>query len=307
VVEKVRPAVVYIGVEVVTRGFLGEQVIQGSGSGVIFSPDGYILTNNHVVEDARRIEVTLPDKAGSFPATIVGTDHLSDLAVIKIEAEDLRFVQFGDPSQLRVGDWVVAIGNPLGTELGSEESGPAVTVGIVSNLERSFYEQARDVAYYDLIQTDAAINPGNSGGPLVNLEGKVVGINTFIFRETEGIGFAVGATTAQRVYSDLVAYGRVLRPYLGVFLDDVTPALAAELKLYRQSGVLIVSVSADSPAGRAGLQQNDVVARLGEEEVTRATQMIKLLWLYRVGDQVQITYWRGKEEKQALVTLAERP
>ncbi|MEE8469748.1 MAG: trypsin-like peptidase domain-containing protein [Dehalococcoidia bacterium] len=299
--EKVRPAVVYISVEYVERSFFFETVRTKSGSGVLLSSDGYILTNNHVVEDAENIKVVLPDNDQTFMAQIMGTDPLGDLAVIKIEGQGLPAAEFGDPSRLRIGDWVIALGNALGLVKG----GPTVTIGIVGNLERSF--EIGEAAFYDVIQTDAAINPGNSGGPLVDLEGKVVGINTFILSSAQNIGFAINTSTARRIYEELVEYGRVIRPYLGVTLQNVTPDLASELDLFRDRGVLAAFVVDDGPSAQAGLEVNDVIVRLQDQEVTEATKLIKLLWQHEVGDSVKLTYWRGRDELEAWVTLGERP
>jgi len=304
IVDMVKPAVVYISVEYIESSFFFRSTSTKSGSGVILSPDGYILTNSHVIEDAEKIEVLLPDEVDTHPAEIIGTDSLSDLAVIKIDGHNLPTAEFGDPSKLRVGDWVVAMGSPLSTILGAE-GGPSVTIGIVSNLERSF--NLEDSAYYDVIQTDAAINPGNSGGPLINLEGQVVGINTFIIYTAQNIGFAVSASTAQRVYEDLVEFGDVIRPYLGVTLRTVTPALATELGLAKNRGVLIWYVEPDSPAWKEGLEVDDVITHFQGQEVTEASQLIKLLWQYEVGDKVQIIYYRGTEQHIAWVSLVERP
>ncbi|MBM3157012.1 MAG: PDZ domain-containing protein [Chloroflexi bacterium] len=296
VVAGVLPSVVYISVEY--RAFF--TISTKSGSGVILSSDGYILTNNHVIEDATKIEVSLPDNDQTFTAQIVGTDPLSDLGVIKIDGQNFPSAEFGDPSWLRVGDWVIALGNPLGLE-----GGPSVTLGIVSNLERTFTIDSS--AYYDVIQTDAAINPGNSGGPLINLEGKVIGINTFIISSAENIGFAVGANTARRVYKDLIEYGRVIRPYLGVTLRDVTPTVASQIGLAKDKGALVWYVAADSPAAKAGLKVNDVVTQFQGQKVNDASHLIKYMWEYKVGDTVELTYWRGNSEHVTTITLAERP
>ena len=295
---------VYISVEYIEFSFFTQYLRTKSGSGVLLSSDGYILTNNHVVEDARNIEVLLPDDDHTYQAELIGTDLLSDLAVIKIDGQDFPTVNFADTSKLRVGDWVIALGSPLAGILGVE-GGPSVTIGIVSNLERSF--TLEESTYYDIIQTDAAINPGNSGGPLVDLEGKVVGINTFIIYTAENIGFAINTNTAQRVYDDLVQYGRVTRPYLGVTLQTVTPALATELGLSRNRGVLVRSVVPDSPAAEERIDVGDVITHFQGQEVREASHLIKLLWEYDVGDRVGITFWRGEEQHEGWVTLAERP
>jgi len=300
VVAKVKPAVAYISVEYQAASFFGQILSTKTGSGVLLSSDGNILTNNHVISDARKIEVLLPENDQTYEAKIVGSDPLSDLAVIKIEGQNFPTAEFGDPSRLRIGDWVIAIGNALGLE-----GGPSVTQGIVSNLERSFTMDQS--AYYDIIQTDAAINPGNSGGPLVDLEGKVVGINTFIISSAENIGFAVSTNTAQRVYSDIIQFGHVIRPYLGMTMRTLTPALSTQLGLSRDKGVLVWYVAPDSPSDKAGIKANDVVTRFQDEEVREASYTIKLLWQYKVGDTVKITFWRDGAEQEVWVTLTERP
>ena len=300
VVEYVKPSVVYIAVDYIESSIFFETVRTKTGSGVLLSPDGYILTNNHVIEDARSIEVLLPNELDTYVAQIIGTDPLSDLAVIKIDGQGFPTVNFADTSRLRIGDWVIALGNALGLE-----GGPSVTLGIVSNLDRSF--PLGQSAFYDIIQTDAAINPGNSGGPLVDLNGDVVGINTFIISSAQNIGFSVNASTAQRVYEDLVQQGRVTRPYVGIRLQTLTPVLATELGLSKKRGVLVSFVEPDGPSAEAGLRTEDVITEFQGLMVTEASEFIKLLWQYSVGDVVTIVYWRGNDQHEAQVVLTERP
>ena len=294
VVEKVMPSVVYIFVEKSTSMF-GE-FLSASGSGVILRSDGYILTNRHVVEDTQRVEVTLQDRR-VYEASGIWVDDILDLAVVKIETQGLPPAQFGDPASIRVGDWVIALGHPLG--LSPEQGGATVTVGIVSNLGRSFSIQG--IPYYDIIQTDAAINPGNSGGPLINLEGEVIGINSAGVGQAQNINFAINISTARRVFEDVIQHGRVLRTYLGAILDDITPSVAQRV------GVIVIGVEPGGPADLAGLQQNDVIVRFGEQEVISAAQLIKDLWQHEVGDSVKVIFWRGETEMETTVTLAERP
>jgi len=302
VVEQVMPAVVFISAQTTGGVFFQQRITQiGTGSGVIISSDGYILTNNHVVERADRLEVTLPD-GRTFEAVLIGTDPLTDLAVIKIEAHNLPIAPFGDATQLRPGNIVVAIGNPLGLE-----GGPTITFGIVSNTERSF--TLGEVTFYDVIQTDAAINPGNSGGPLVDLNGNVVGINTVLIGGAQNIGFAISASTAHPVFAALSAPPhRVIRPWLGVSLRTVTPTVAAEARLDRTRGVLVVQMVEGSPADKAGMREGDVITHFEGEEVTEATQLIKALWRRKVGERVEITFWRGRVEEETIIELSvERP
>ena len=301
VVAKVMPAVAYVSVEYTDTSFFFPTTATKSGSGVVLSPDGYILTNNHVIAGYTKIEVSLPNDDQTYQASLAGADPTSDLAVIKINAHNLTTAQFGDPSGLRDGDWVIALGNALGLM----EGGPTVTLGIVSGLGRTF--TIGQSAYYDIIQTDAAINPGNSGGPLVNLQGQVVGIDTFIISSAENIGFAISANTASRVYDDLVKYGHVIRPYLGLSMQDLTPTSASQLGLSIDKGVLVAYAAPDGPAAKAGIKANDVITIFQGQNVTEASQLIKLLWQYNVGDTVSITYWRGNSEHVVSVTLGQSP
>lgn len=224
---------------------------QGAGSGVIVSTDGYVLTNNHVVENAEEITVTLPDKR-EFQGTVVGLDPQTDLAVIKLEASDLPFVPWGDSSSLKVGEYVLAVGNPFGLN-------STVTLGIVSALGRGGMGITQ---YEDFIQTDAAINPGNSGGALVNTRGELVGINTAIFSRTggyQGVGFAVPTKLAKPIYGSLVKTGSVVRGYLGVGIQAVTSDLAESFNLENAHGALVTNVIPGSPADQAGIQRGDVI------------------------------------------------
>jgi serine protease Do len=301
VVAKVMPAVAYVSVQYTDTSFFFPTAATKSGSGVVLSPDGYILTNNHVIDGYTKIEVSLPNDDTTYQATLVGADPTSDLAVIKIDAHNLTTAQFGDPSGLRDGDWVIAIGNALGLS----EGGPTVTLGIVSGLGRTF--TIGQSAYYDVIQTDAAINPGNSGGPLVNLEGQVVGINTFIISSAENIGFAIGANTASSVYNDLVKYGHVTRPYLGLSMEDLTPTLASQLGISIEKGVLVDYAAPGGPAAKAGIKANDVITSFNGQNVTEASALIELLWKHNVGDNVQLTIWRGNSQQTVSVTLGQSP
>jgi serine protease Do len=299
-VDKVMPSVVFIFVEMEEDIF--GRVVSASGSGVILSSDGYILTNRHVVKGANRIEVTLQDRS-VYEASDVWMDDILDLAVVKIEAQNLKAAEFGDPASIRVGDWAIALGHPLG--LSPEEGGATVTVGVVSNLGRSLY--IGRVPYYDVIQIDTAINPGNSGGPLVNTRGEVIGINSAGAGEAQNINFAINVRTARRVFEDLVEYGEVLRPYLGVDLGDITPEVACDLCLTRRIGTVITSVEPDGPADLAGLQEGDVIVQFGGKEIISAVTLINELWAYRYGDIVSVTLWRGDSEIKTSVTLTERP
>ena len=299
-VDKVMPSVVHILAVIDTDQSAG--FAQASGSGVILRSDGYILTNRHVVENAQRAEVTLQDRS-VYEVDSIWLDGLFDLAVVKIEGEGLPAAGFGAADQIKVGDWAIALGHPLG--LSPEEGGATVTVGVVSNLGRSF--AVGGIPYYDIIQTDAAINPGNSGGPLVNLTGEVIGINSIGAGQAQNINFAISVGTARRVFEDIVQHGRVLRPYLGAILDDINPAVACEFCLAARVGAIVAIVRPGSPAAKAGLQKNDVIVRFGGEEIISAAQLLRELWRHKVGDDVGVILWRGETQIETTVALTESP
>ena len=303
VVEAVKPAVVSIIVGTVNYDiFLQPVPEEKAGSGFIIDDRGYIVTNNHVVEGAERITVTLAD-GRTFDAALVGRDPLTDLAVLKIEGDNLPTVAFGDSSMLRVGDWVVAIGNALALP-----GGPTVTVGVVSALGRTIQEES-GVTLYDVIQTDAAINPGNSGGPLVNLQGEVVGINTAKVAavEVSGVGFAVSADTARPVVDELIEKGYVSLPYLGISLVTVTPAIAHSYNLATEEGAMVYRVVPGTPADKAGLRPEDVIIIVDGESVTTADDVVLAIRAHEIGDRMEITYLRGSSELTTSATLVERP
>jgi serine protease Do len=267
--------------------FFGQQprsyTEHGIGSGVIVSPDGYILTNNHVVGHASKILVTLMDKR-QFTAKVIGTDAKTDLALIKIDAKGaLPYATLGDSSKLQVGDWVLAIGNPFGFNL-------TVTTGIVSAEGRALGGN-----YDDFIQTDAAINPGNSGGPLFNTDGQVVGINTAIYSSTgsyAGIGFAIPIDLARSVMDQLKAHGHVIRGFLGVEIQAVTPGLAKAFGLPQPQGALVASVTQDSPAAKAGLQRGDVIVKFNGQTVVDQQALPEMVAQTPIGTTVPIVIIR---------------
>ena len=308
VAAEARPAVVSIVVESTTVDLFGSRRRSGgSGSGVVFREDGYILTNNHVVAGADRITVIFLD-GREREAELIGTDPRTDLAVIRVDEKALPTAPLGDATQLRVGDWVVAIGNALALP-----GGPTVTVGVVSAMERTL--PTGDVTLFDLIQTDAAINPGNSGGPLINLQGEVVGINTAVLRgsgqggpEAQGIGFAVSTETAIPVANEIVLHGRVIWPWLGIGADDVNPATAAEMGLSVRRGVLITGVQPGGPAQQAGLESEDVIIRIEGQSVGSLRDLRRILRTqYDPGQEIKVTVIREGNERDFQVTLAEFP
>jgi serine protease Do len=253
---------------------------RGTGSGFILSADGFIVTNHHVVENADRVEVVLADER-KFPAEIVGLDPQTDLALLKIDAGGLAAVRFGDSSRLEVGDWVIAIGNPLGLD-------HTVTAGIISAKERNIFDD-ENLAYGEFLQTDAAINPGNSGGPLFNLAGEVVGVNSAISRKGQGIGFAVPSNLVVQIVDQLQRFGRVQRGWLGVVIMELTRERAEQLVLPTGSrGVVIEEILPDSPAREAGLRKGDVLTRFGQESLSKVAQLQKLVALSLPGKDVEL-------------------
>lgn len=299
-VERVMPSVVYIFAETDT-GQSG-QSFATSGSGVILRSDGYIFTNRHVVENAIVVEVTLQDRR-VFESSEIWMDDILDLAVVKIEAQDLPVSKFGDPDTIKIGDWVLALGHPLG--LSPEEGGATVTSGIVSNLGRSFFIEG--TPYFDVIQTDAAINPGNSGGPLVNLAGEVIGINSAASFEAQNIGFAINVGIARHVFNDLVQFGRSHHPFLGATLEDITPSMARETSMTYRVGAVVTDVEPGGPAALAGLQPDDIIIRFDKDEITSVADLIKALWRHEVGDTVPVVFLRDEREVVSDVTLGQRP
>jgi serine protease Do len=303
VVEKVYPSVVAINTEVVTLDFFRTPFTQkGAGSGWIIDKDGIIVTNNHVVEGAKKVTVELSD-GRTFDADPknIHTDQLTDLAVIKIDATDLPAASIGDSSKLRVGDWVVALGNPLGEGIRAKE-------GTVSGLKVSLdVEQGQTLD--DLIETSAAINPGNSGGPLVNMKGEVIGITSAKVAAVgvEGLGYAISSKTAIPIIEQLITQGYIIRPWLGVTLSTVDQYLAAIYRLPVSKGVVVAYVMPGSPAAEAGLQELDVITQFKGQDVTTAEQLINAIHDSNIGDEVTITFVRGSETKTITTRLVQSP
>ncbi len=318
VVERALPAVVFIDVEKKVsasddggaddfmRRFFGDvaprhpQRMPSSGSGFIIDSKGHILTNNHVVKDADEINVTLNDRR-TFKAKVVGADPETDVAVIQINGDNLPVLPLGDSDQLRVGDWAIAIGNPLGQLRGS------VTVGIVSAQGRTDLNIFGGTPeYQDFIQTDASINFGNSGGPLCNIRGEAIGINTAVNTSGQGIGFAVPINLAKHVADQLVAHGSVRRAMLGVVLAEFTPDLAEGFGLSGQQGVLIQRVMDDSPAQKAGLQRNDLIVEYNGQPVNDLQKLRLKVADTAPGKQANIVVLRGGKRMSFNVTLADK-
>lgn len=276
------------------RQFPQDQPVRGAGSGVIIDKDGTILTNNHVVEGAKEVTVTLADKR-ELKASIVGRDPKTDLAVLKIDpAKDVVPARMGDSDQLKVGDWVLAIGNPFGLN-------ETVTSGIVSAKGRIIGAGPYD----DFIQTDASINPGNSGGPLFNMQGELVGINTAIIPNGQGIGFAIPVNTAKPLIPQLVSKGKVTRSYLGVNIQTITPELAAALKLQTSKGALVADVVAGSPAEKAGIKRGDIIVSFDGKAVKDSHDLPAMVAATPVGNEATVTVLRNGEESRIQVKLAQ--
>jgi serine protease Do/serine protease DegQ len=280
----------------------GRQPVQSAGSGVIVDAGaGYILTNHHVVENADRISVTLLDNR-TMDAEVVGSDQQSDLAVLKVGARNLEEMPLGNSDGLRVGDYVVAIGNPFGFA-------HTVTSGIVSGLGRSGINGAPD-AYEDFIQTDASINPGNSGGALVNLRGELVGINSVIVSRgggNIGIGFAIPVNMARSIMEQLVEFGQVSRGLLGVSINNLTPETAALYGLETTSGALVNAVTPESAAERAGIEINDIIVSVNEQRVRDPGSLRNAIGLLRPGTQVRVGLIRDGRERTITAVLGEAP
>jgi serine protease Do len=300
VVEKVRPAVVNIQTRGFAPDFFGQLFPQeGAGSGVIVSEDGYILTNNHVIRNATQIRVRLLDGT-ELEGRVVGTDPPSDLAVIKVDPKGRKLpaAELGDSHALKVGQLAIAIGNPFGL-------GSTVTVGVVSALNRSI--QVPGFVIDNLIQTDAAINPGNSGGALVNSAGQVIGINTAIIPQAQGIGFAIPSSVARSVMEQLIRTGSVQRPFFGVAYVEVTRELAQAYGLAADHGVLVQQVVPGSGAEAAGVRPLDIIVEMQGKRIEGASDFQREILQRRVGDVVTVTVVRGGQRLQLHVKLGPRP
>ncbi|MFB9865199.1 Do family serine endopeptidase [Rufibacter immobilis] len=272
----------------------------GSGSGVIIASNGYIVTNNHVIDRADKIQVILDDKR-TFDATLVGTDPNTDIALLKINADNLPALRYGNSDNVKVGEWVLAVGNPFNLN-------STVTAGIVSAKGRNvgILQGAGNMSVESFIQTDAAVNPGNSGGALVNLNGDLVGINTAIASQTgtfAGYSFAVPSSIVSKVVDDLLKYGEVQRALLGVQMQEVDADLAKEKSLKTLNGVYVAGFSESSAAKTAGLQEGDVITEINGVKVNTGAQLQEQVTRYRPGDKIKVTYMRGGSAKTANVTL----
>jgi 2-alkenal reductase len=310
-VKRVGPAVVTV-VNTMPRqrvfGFFGDTVRQpkGSGSGVIISPQGYVITNNHVVDGYETLEVIFAD-GSTAPAVMIGVDAVTDLAVIKVSVSVPAVAELGDSDQLQIGEAVIAIGSPLG------DFKNTVTYGVISALGRSL-DTDEGATYEKMIQTDAAINQGNSGGPLVNLAGQVVGINTVIVRGNsttsavaEGLGFSIPARTVSEIAEQLIAQGYVERPYLGVRGQIITPDIARFNNLPMQWGVYVDAIVPGATADRAGIRTGDIITRIGAEDIRDQAGFVNLLNHHKVGEALAIGVWREGQTLTLNTVLQARP
>jgi serine protease Do len=301
--KKVGPAVVGITNKALVRDYFNrtQMVEKGSGSGVIYSKDGLIATNNHVVEGAQEIVVSLSDGT-TYNGKVLGRDPTTDLAVVKIDAkEPLTVAEFGDSDSLMVGEPAIAIGNPLGMEFRG-----TVTAGVISALNRSVDVGERR---FKLIQTDAAINPGNSGGALVNADGQVIGINSAKIAASgvEGIGFAIPINEAKPILEELAKNGRVARPYLGVSLIDEDTAKRFGIGLDLRGGLFVAKLFQNGPAYKAGIRPNDIITKFNGKAVKSVADLREALNECKIGQQVPVTVLRGDTETDITVTLTEMP
>jgi serine protease Do len=304
-VQKVGPAVVtVVGTipgQMTVFGLTGDGTV--SGSGFFISDNGYILTNNHVVEGTKEVKIVLSDGTEQ-KATIVGTDQYSDIAVLKTDGKVPAIASIGNSDKLDPGESVIAIGSPLGNFKNT------VTVGVVSATGRSI-DTGNGYQIEDLIQTDAAINHGNSGGPLVDLAGEVIGINTLVVRNTnsgdvaEGLGFAIPVNTAQAIAQQIIQKGYFARPYIGINFQPINPDIAARYNLSAQWGVYVMDVSANSPASTAGLQQGDIITKVGDVALDETHSYVNTLFTFKPGDQVTLTLIRGGKQMQVQIMLGE--
>jgi serine protease Do len=305
IAQKLKPSIVRITTESARLDLFGQPVpAEGVGTGVIIDTDGHIVTNNHVItsQDGRRIadtiSVTLADQR-TFKAVVVGRDQATDLAVLHVDADGLTPARFAE-GDVAVGQDVVAIGFALGLE-----GEPTVTRGVISAKGRTIDEPPFTIP--DVIQTDAGINPGNSGGALVNANGDIVGINTAIARGAQNVGFAISAALARPTVEQLIANGRIERAYLGIGSVDVTESIAESFGLPSATGIAITLVAEDSPAARAGLEQNDVIVRVDGQEVPNNGVLLAILARHRPGDVVPVEFYRGNGLRKVDVELGERP
>ncbi len=298
-VEKVTPSVVSVSTVKIFHDYVFRPLpVEGMGSGLIISKDGYIVTNYHVVGRSRKIQVLLHD-GRRFDAAYVGGDPSYDVALLKIDADNLKAATLGDSDKLRVGQIAIVIGNPLGFMLG----GPTVTVGVISALKRKI---KTDIGYVEeLIQTDAPINPGNSGGPILNTDGEVIGISTAIIPYAQGIGFAISINVVKNVLEQLIKYGRVVKPWLGIYGVSIMPQLSEYYGLPVSSGVLVVDVAPGSPAEEAGIMRGDIIVSIDGTALSGIEELKSIIERRKPGRTVSLRVISYYGARDVSVTLAE--
>ena len=299
-VEKLSESVVSIDSVRVAREFgYGFIPVEGKGSGVIIDPRGYVITNNHVIDGAAKVQIHLKD-GRSFIGEVVGADSATDVAVIKVDANNLPAASLGDSEKLKVGQIALAIGNSLGLE-----GGPTVSMGVISALRRPL--PGADFIFEGLIQTDTAINPGNSGGPLADLNGNVIGINTAMIPFAQGVGFAIPVNTVKWVANQIFEKGRVVRPWLGIVGTSLNKALARRYDLQGDSGVLVFEVDQRGPAYEAGLREGDIIVQIGSHEIRQMKDVLSALSKLHINDEVEVSLLRLGTRRKTTLSLMEAP
>jgi serine protease Do len=301
IIEKVGPSVVNVNtVRLVHDAYMNVVPLRGMGSGIIIDTHGHIMTNNHIVEGAEQIEVTLFD-GRKFNGLMVGTDPTSDIAVVKVSDGSLPPAKLGDAADIRVGQTAIAIGNPFGFLL----RGPTVTVGVISALHRTI--QAERGVFENLMQTDAHINPGNSGGPLVNARGEVIGINSANIPFAQGIGFSIPTTLARHIADELIKNGKIVRPWLGILGVGVNPQISQYYGLPVDKGILVTRVFPNSPAAGAGIAPGDMILAADKKDLNEMDELSKEVKSKNVGDQIDVIVMRGPMKRELDIKLAESP
>jgi S1-C subfamily serine protease len=300
-VEKVSPAVVSVAtLRVIQETMFDAVPVRGMGSGIIFDSNGGILTNHHIVDDAERVEVLTPD-GKKFQGEVLGSDAMSDIAVVRVDGEGLPAVKLGDSDKLVVGQIGIAIGNPYGFIL----PGPTATVGVISALRRHIHVEGH--MYEDLIQTDASINPGNSGGPLVDSSGMVVGVNTANIPFAQGIGFAIPINSARKIAKEIIEHGRVMRPYVGIAGLTLTREIAESYQIPYEHGVLVVRVGRGSPANSSGITARDVILEADKQPLKTWEDLQHFLQTKKVADSVEMLIGRERQQRRVTMVLQEAP
>jgi S1-C subfamily serine protease len=300
-VQKVSPAVVSVGIlRILRENRFASIPVRGMGSGIIFDSNGGILTNHHIVEDAERVRVVLAD-GKKFEGEVLGSDTMSDIAIVRVDAEGLPTAKLGNSDSLVAGQIAIAIGNPFGFFL----PGPTVTMGVVSGLKRHMHLENH--MYEDLIQTDASINPGNSGGPLVDSSGLVIGVNTANIPFAQGIGFAIPINNAKKIAKEIIEHGRVVRPYLGISSLTLNREAAEPYDVQAAKGVLVVEVGRGSPAQRSGISAGDIILEADMVPLSEAEDLQHIISKMKVGDSIELTISRGRNQQRVRATLTEAP